>query len=341
MRGRIHITLYKKSVQRIYFRVIFIDFSWDKWNCQLLVSLPVGTFQRGLVRDAEGYIFCTNINLITTHIKNLSRERLLFHFFLFVVPDQAPSIITSYNTSSTSLYLAWLQIPNSSFKGVPQGYALIYSDSNNTKKSMFVCYEASNATIHNLKKYEKYSIKIAAFTVKGIGVFSDIVEVYTDEDGKLFVLSIYHQWKSSFKILLGLLLPWWTTHGPRLRMVAMVSISHAMYLGSKTTWSELIAIIMPIISLSNKCNTLISTIISGLYLHLEIFANILVITDNITFAYNFACSPINRQVTSHDHDFLNNIFLLTCKFVVSNITQWPGVRRFSNKQHSHSICRSF
>ena len=45
---------------------------------------------------------------------------------------------------------------------------------------------ANNGTIFNLLVFQPYYIRIAGITIKGVGIFSKEIKVWTEEDCKLF-----------------------------------------------------------------------------------------------------------------------------------------------------------
>ena len=45
--------------------------------------------------------------------------------------------------------------------------------------------------VTGLERYTNYSIQVAGYTVKGVGIFSEPIIVITDEDGKLVSTLFY------------------------------------------------------------------------------------------------------------------------------------------------------
>ena len=110
--------------------------------------------------------------------------------FFLSVPIGFPGNFTAYNRSSTSLGLRWSPVPERLANGLIWGYAVTYTELSSRKGLTRKVYKTifSNATtgsLHHLKKYSWYSLRISAINRKGLGIPSAVLVVITDEDGML------------------------------------------------------------------------------------------------------------------------------------------------------------
>jgi len=108
---------------------------------------------------------------------------------LISVPSQPPTDLTAYNTSSTSLQVAWGEVPDGFVHGILQGYRVFYKKTGNKNDSYVNSTTGPNERkfhITGLEKFTAYTLKVLAFTRKGDGVVSLNISVLTDEDGKRF-----------------------------------------------------------------------------------------------------------------------------------------------------------
>ena len=117
-------------------------------------------------------------------------------FLSLIVPSEAPSIILSKNTSSTSIQITWQQLPATLWRGVPLGYTIfyvlhdIYAISGATTDVAFVSvsHAVTEVQLTQLHKYRNYTAWMTAFTIKGRGEKnSSKIEQMTDEDSKHFL----------------------------------------------------------------------------------------------------------------------------------------------------------
>lgn len=102
------------------------------------------------------------------------------------VPSQAPSTIQAYNTSSTSLVVAWGEVPIGYIHGILQGYTLQFKkekDLNGNWTTVTVAPNVTNSNLTSLDKFTDYVITVKAFTMVGWGPARNVT-VSTDEDGK-------------------------------------------------------------------------------------------------------------------------------------------------------------
>lgn len=95
--------------------------------------------------------------------------------------------MTGFNKSSTSLFVEWQEIPPKHRKGILLGYKISYAPkpSYQPLETVTVDSTRSSVTLVNLKKYTWYNIRVAGFTIKGLGPYPpQILEIRTSEDGK-------------------------------------------------------------------------------------------------------------------------------------------------------------
>ena len=89
------------------------------------------------------------------------------------------------NTSSTSILVAWDEVPADEQNGIITGYTITYhSQTENDNNSVQVNGSVLQTELTNLKEYVNYNITVFASTVKGNGPASDPVVVRTDQDSK-------------------------------------------------------------------------------------------------------------------------------------------------------------
>ena len=92
-----------------------------------------------------------------------------------------------YNTSSTSILVAWDEVPADQQNGIITGYIISYqSQTENDLGNVFVGPNDSHKSITELKEYVNYNMTVFASTVKGDGPpSSPVLVVRTDQDSKL------------------------------------------------------------------------------------------------------------------------------------------------------------
>lgn len=95
-----------------------------------------------------------------------------------------PTRLAAYNTSSTSVMVTWLPVPDGYVHGILRGYRLFFKiDEDRFYQNVTTLNQSFELT--GLEKFTNYSVKVLAFTRIGDGNVSDPVLVSTDEDGKL------------------------------------------------------------------------------------------------------------------------------------------------------------
>ncbi|XP_053972725.1 tyrosine-protein phosphatase 99A-like isoform X1 [Hylaeus volcanicus] len=99
-------------------------------------------------------------------------------------PEGKPPIIAAYNTSATSIYLAWNAPSRDTIHGEFLGYRIGYKPRNKTNAEVKNIYIrdplVENHSIHNLETYTQYLVSLQVFNPAGHGPVSTI-SVMTDE----------------------------------------------------------------------------------------------------------------------------------------------------------------
>ena len=86
------------------------------------------------------------------------------------------------NTSSTSIFITWGQVPISDQNGVILSYTVSYNElSGGSKQTMIVDAPEYQTTMTDPNKFTNYTISVVATTRKGNGVVSAPIIVITDE----------------------------------------------------------------------------------------------------------------------------------------------------------------
>lgn len=84
--------------------------------------------------------------------------------------------------------MEWGPLPTKYIHGVLLGYEMNFTrDKTNFTKVLNILPNITNYRVTGLERYTRYVISLAAVNEVGVGVFSDDVIVWTDEDGKLIL----------------------------------------------------------------------------------------------------------------------------------------------------------
>ena len=114
-------------------------------------------------------------------------------FTFFPVPNQAPVIMGSNSTTSTTIELKWSEVTQ--LNSAPLlGYVIVYKEVNKKFKvdiMKSVSPTPLEAVLEDLKKFTNYTIRVYAFTKNGNGVPSEAAHVGTQEDGKLIYTRLF------------------------------------------------------------------------------------------------------------------------------------------------------
>ena len=106
--------------------------------------------------------------------------RLNASAILFIpVPSLPPPVVVAHGTSHSSVMVTWAAIPESHTNGILQGYVTKVDGLDNR---LYDC--GQTVKIEELEKSKVYNIKVAGYTSKGLGNFSDGVIAITNIDGR-------------------------------------------------------------------------------------------------------------------------------------------------------------
>ena len=100
-------------------------------------------------------------------------------------PSAAPLNVRGHNTSSTSIFVTWDDVPAADKNGIITSYNITYhSLTENHSNSTTVDYRNCQVILMGLREFVNYSITVSASTMIGPGPASDVVIVITGEDSK-------------------------------------------------------------------------------------------------------------------------------------------------------------
>lgn len=125
-------------------------------------------------------------------------------FLYYSAPTAPPENVTAYNLSSTSIMVTWLPVPEGFLNGELQSYRVFYRETTSgsyPSTEIVVGHTFLSVIISSLKKFTVYSVWVKAVTTKE-GPSSVVVQVSTDEDGKLIILQSSPWNQRSFEALL-------------------------------------------------------------------------------------------------------------------------------------------
>ena len=93
--------------------------------------------------------------------------------------------VSGHNTSSTSIFVTWNDVPAADKNGIITSYNITYhSLTESHSNSTTVDFPANNVTLRGLREFVNYSITVSASTKIGPGPASNPVIVSTGEDSK-------------------------------------------------------------------------------------------------------------------------------------------------------------
>ena len=100
-------------------------------------------------------------------------------------PSAPPSSVQGYNTSSTSIFVSWGEVPEPDQNGVILNYTVAYQGLKlGAALTKTVVVPTTNITLGDLNEFTEYNITVFASTIKGGGTTSAPIIVRTDEDSK-------------------------------------------------------------------------------------------------------------------------------------------------------------
>ena len=108
----------------------------------------------------------------------------LISYYWLLVPSEPVILVKGRNTSHTSLFVQWDEIPRDSIHGVLLGYRVLfwrYNESRDTYETKQLGTNERSVHLKNLWIYTKYKIQVLGFTAVGEGAISKEIIVSTDE----------------------------------------------------------------------------------------------------------------------------------------------------------------
>ena len=102
--------------------------------------------------------------------------------YFSTVPSLPPPIILVQSTSFTSVMALWKAIPENYVHGILKGYVVKLTHPNGNVENSYGCTKSS-ITVRRLEKSTVYKVKIAGYTSKGHGNFSEDFMVITNIEG--------------------------------------------------------------------------------------------------------------------------------------------------------------
>ena len=109
---------------------------------------------------------------------------------LFLVPSKPAISVKARNTSHTSLFVEWNEIPRDFIHGVLLGYRVLFWRSNESRDTYETRQIGPNdhaVHLRDLWIYTKYKIQVLGFTAAGEGSISEEIVVLTDEFSKFLL----------------------------------------------------------------------------------------------------------------------------------------------------------
>lgn len=98
-------------------------------------------------------------------------------------PTDSPKNVRGRNTSSTSIFVEWDNVPEAGQNGIILSYKVEYKSlPDGNPQTKVVDAPTTQAYLTGLNEYTQYRIFVVASTIKGSGPDSDKVDTFTDED---------------------------------------------------------------------------------------------------------------------------------------------------------------
>ena len=121
-------------------------------------------------------------------------QRFINVILWLVEPSAPPANVQGHNTSSTSIWVDWDNVPVTDQNGIILTYTVTYKVlPDETAQSKVVIAPTTQANLTGLTKYSNYSITVFSSTAKGDGNVSEPILVITDEDSKLSIVLVHFQ----------------------------------------------------------------------------------------------------------------------------------------------------
>ena len=104
----------------------------------------------------------------------------------FLEPNHHPENVTLVSTNSTEMFVEWMHIPGKHRNGILRGYRVFYrvNGSVDVWQEQAVRPAARSTLLSGLEKFVWYEVKVAGFTIKGLGPESPAMVQRTQEDGE-------------------------------------------------------------------------------------------------------------------------------------------------------------
>ena len=118
------------------------------------------------------------------------------------MPQGPPSNVTGSPTGTNSIKLSWLPVSKELQKGIIRGYQVkIYDDEGEYLRNSTILSRNLSASFTGLYQYSNYSLKVRAFTRKGFGPWSSLINVSIGDPGKhqSQILSINHRFSGKLE----------------------------------------------------------------------------------------------------------------------------------------------
>ena len=114
---------------------------------------------------------------------------------MILVPSAGPSNITAQNSSSSTVFVTWDDVPLDHQNGIITGYRVYIRKQESVGEWLADDTSIKQWSKSGLEFWTLYNITVSAKTSAGEGVQSAIVEVRTDEDGKmLYIYVLFILW---------------------------------------------------------------------------------------------------------------------------------------------------
>ena len=111
-------------------------------------------------------------------------------------PTDSPKNVRGHNTSSTSIFVQWNNVPSAGRNGIILSYTVEYTAlPSQSPQTKVVNAPTTQANLTGLNEDTEYRIFVSASTIKGSGPKSEKVDIFTDEDSTypsrlLFILIV-------------------------------------------------------------------------------------------------------------------------------------------------------
>ncbi|XP_043500700.1 tyrosine-protein phosphatase 99A isoform X2 [Polistes fuscatus] len=157
------------------------DGSWDKMK-EIVTSTNATFYTIENLTPFTVYSF--RVAAVNAMGRSKPSQASYYIITLREIPEGKPLITSAYNTSATSIYLAWKPPSRETIHGEFLGYRIGYRPRDKTNMEMKDIYirdpAVDNHSIHNLETYTQYLVSLQVFNPEGHGP-ATTVSVMTDE----------------------------------------------------------------------------------------------------------------------------------------------------------------